>query len=179
MYLPRKAVDLGSQILMQHLPEDIEGAGADLGAGYGYLSYSMLFKCRGITTIHLYEAEYLALKAAEHNIEQAFNRAKKRKTNHALDDLSISYNWHDVTQGIPHSNLDWIVMNPPFHFGLAENVDIGRMFIETAYQALRKGGQLFMVANRHLPYEGKIKQLFKTMDKIAEEKGFKVYGLRK
>ena len=43
-----------------------------------------------------------------------------------------------------------------------------------AAQALRPGGQLFMVANRHLPYEQILNDSFGQVRVAAERDGFKV-----
>ena len=49
---------------------------------------------------------------------------------------------------------DVIVSNPPFHTqSRADRPDIGRRFIAVAAEALKPGGRLWLVANRHLPYE--------------------------
>ncbi|HEX5393498.1 MAG TPA: methyltransferase, partial [Rhodocyclaceae bacterium] len=38
-------IDSASALLAQHLPKDLKGRGADLGAGYGYLSAEVLARC--------------------------------------------------------------------------------------------------------------------------------------
>lgn len=96
-------IDTASTLLLRMLPEKMEGTGADLGAGYGYLSHSLLIKHPTIKAIHLYEADYNALKSATYNLTPVATKA------------AISFQWHDVTKGLLHNNLDWIIMNPPFH----------------------------------------------------------------
>ena len=70
-------------------------------------------------------------------------------------------------------------MNPPFHNGKKTDCAIGNAFIETALQALRPGGQLFMVANNHLPYEEALADKFYECIKLHEGQGFKVFHARK
>ena len=65
--------------------------------------------------------------------------------------------------------------NPPFHEGGGEDKSLGQAFIRTAASALRKGGDLWIVANRHLPYEGVMKPLFSQMTLRVEARGYKVY----
>jgi 16S rRNA (guanine1207-N2)-methyltransferase len=72
-------------------------------------------------------------------------------------------------------DLDFIVMNPPFHEGKSRDTDIGADFIKTAAQALRPEGVLWMVANANLPYELTLKVQFKKADKIFEGQGFKIF----
>ena len=52
-------------------------------------------------------------------------------------------------------------------------------FVRIAQQALRKGGVLWVVANRHLPYEAALAEGFKTFSQRADKGGFKVFEARK
>jgi 16S rRNA (guanine1207-N2)-methyltransferase len=131
-------IDPGSHLLAMHLPANLRGIVADLGAGWGYLADAALRGCPKIDRLDLYEADARALACARHNL-----------AGHAR---SIHYHWHDVTTGLP-GTYDAIIMNPPFHTGQASDVDLGRAFLLTAAGALRRGGRLFLVANRQLPYE--------------------------
>ncbi len=61
-------IDPASALLAEHLPADLAGRAADLGAGYGYLSRELLERCPKITALDLYEAEQRALALAELNL---------------------------------------------------------------------------------------------------------------
>ena len=50
-------IDPASALLAAHFPADLAGRGADLGAGYGYLSAELLLRNAKITSLDLYEAE--------------------------------------------------------------------------------------------------------------------------
>ena len=155
------AIDKGSALLAEHLPHGISGRVADFGAGWGYLSLQVLERCRDIAQLDLYEADGLALDAARQNIGARW------------PDASVGYHWHDVTAGLT-ARYDAIVMNPPFHAGKTTDVALGRAFIAAAAAALKPGGTLLMVANRHLPYEAAIDAQFKSRQTIAETAAFKV-----
>ena len=72
-------------------------------------------------------------------------------------------------------NYDVIISNPPFHAqGAADRPDIGRAFIAAAAEALRPGGRLWMVANRHLPYESVLDARFGTVRIVTQTYGFKI-----
>jgi 16S rRNA (guanine1207-N2)-methyltransferase len=70
-------------------------------------------------------------------------------------------------------------MNPPFHHGLhggrQADPDLGRRFIQCAASTLVQGGKLLMVANRNLPYEETLNAVFRRVEKIADEAGYKVF----
>ena len=155
-------IDPASALLAAHLPGDLAGRAADLGAGYGYLSAELLARCPGIVALDVYEAEARALELARANLAGLAPR------------VAIDCHWHDVTTGLPH-RYDVIVSNPPFHGqGRAERPDLGRRFIAVAAQSLRPGGRLWLVANRHLPYEAALGAHFGSVRTVAQQGGFKV-----
>ncbi|MFZ5636063.1 MAG: class I SAM-dependent methyltransferase [Pseudomonadota bacterium] len=155
-------VDPASALLTAHLPTDLAGRAADLGCGYGYLSVELLQRCAGIVSVDLYEAEARALALAKRNLAAFAQRA-------ALD-----FRWHDVAIGLPR-RYDVVVTNPPFHAqGRADRPDIGRAFIAAAADALNPGGRLWLVANRHLPYEQALDAGFDEVRTVAQAAGFKV-----
>lgn len=157
-----KSVDPGSRLLAEHLSAGISGRGADLGAGYGYLSRELLAHSQRITELHLVDAEWKALEAAQRNLS---GRA---------GDTVPYFHWADATQGLPFGRLDFVVMNPPFHAGREAVSALGRAFVRAALKALKPGGRLFLVANRRLPYEGEIRAMGGQVESQAEGGGFKV-----
>jgi 16S rRNA (guanine1207-N2)-methyltransferase len=155
-------IDAASALLATHLPRDLAGVGADLGAGYGFLASEVLRQCAAVDALDLYEADARALALARINLARQASRA------------SVAFHWHDVTEGMP-GQYDFIVTNPPFHAqGRSERPDIGRAFIATAANALRDGGRLLLVANRHLPYEMELSAGFDAVRTLAQQAGFKV-----
>ncbi|SEM07685.1 16S rRNA m(2)G 1207 methyltransferase [Pseudoxanthomonas sp. GM95] len=155
-------VDAASQLLVEALPTTLRGTAADLGAGWGFLSDALLGRCAGITALDLYEAEARALDLARDNLAAHAGRA------------ALAFHWHDVVAGLP-KKYDVIVSNPPFHaLARGERPDIGRRFIETAASALNRNGQLWLVANKHLPYEAALTSRFADVRAVAEGGGFKV-----
>jgi 16S rRNA (guanine1207-N2)-methyltransferase len=81
--------------------------------------------------------------------------------------------WHDVAAGVP-ARFDVIVSNPPIHQGRAEQPALGRRFIEVAADALEPAGQLWLVANRHLPYEATLAARFDQVRTVVDRHGYKV-----
>lgn len=155
-------IDAASALLAERLPQDLAGRAADLGAGWGYLGHALLTRCPGIVALDLYEAERRALELAERNLAGFAAR------------VELGFRWHDVAAGLPE-RYDVVVSNPPFHAqGRAARPGLGRRFIAVAAQALRPGGRLWLVANRHLPYEAELAAGFASVRAVAERDGFKV-----
>ncbi|HET6431281.1 class I SAM-dependent methyltransferase [Dyella sp.] len=162
-------VDAASALLAAHLPHDLAGDVADLGAGYGYLGSEVIARCPGVTALDGFEAEQRALACAGENLAEAQARAGR--------DVAVALHWHDVTTGLP-GRYHAIVSNPPFHQGRADQPELGRAFIAAAAAALTPGGQLWLVANRHLPYEATLAARFDEVHPVADEGGFKVISAR-
>ena len=157
-------IDPGSALLAAHLPAELKGQGADLGAGFGYLAAEVLERCPEVTALDLYEAEARALELAHRNLESYAGRAE------------LDFVWHDVATGLPRDRrYHFVVTNPPFHEGgRADRHDLGRAFITAAAAALRQRGRLWLVANRHLPYEATLEQAFVMVRRVADDGTYKV-----
>lgn len=155
------ALDPGTLLLIAALPL-LVGRGADLGCGVGLLAIAALAN-PDVTHLDLVDLDRRAVDCARRNVK----------------DRRAAFHWADARNAPALENLDFVVMNPPFHDGGAEDRSLGQAFLRRAHQTLRKGGAVWLVANRHLPYEGVMKPLFTTVTLRAEGHGFKVYEARK
>ena len=158
-------IDPASALLAAHLPQDLHGRVADLGAGYGYLAAQVVARCTQVTALDLYEAEARALEPARFNLARAVRESGR--------ELAVDVHWHDVADGLPRC-YDAIVSNPPFHQGRADLPELGRAFIASAAAALQPHGRLLLVANRHLPYEATLAAHFREVRMLVLQDGFKV-----
>jgi 16S rRNA (guanine1207-N2)-methyltransferase len=158
-------IDRASALLATHLPHDLRGRVADLGAGYGYLASQVVARCPQVVALDLYEADARAIEPARINMARS-----QRESGRGLE---FSVSWHDVTRGLPH-RYDAIVSNPPFHQGRADLPELGRAFIISAAEALTPDGKLYLVANRHLPYEAVLAAKFRDVKTLLTQDGFKV-----
>jgi 16S rRNA (guanine1207-N2)-methyltransferase len=150
-------VDPGSALLAQALPA-LKGAGADLGCGHGALA-TVALRAPAVTALRLVDLDRRAVEAARKNVE----------------DPRATFEWADARTLDETGDLDFVISNPPFHDGGAEDKRLGQAFIRKAAGLLKKGGALWLVANRHLPYEAEINAAFKRMRMVADKGGYKVF----
>ncbi|MEH6520226.1 class I SAM-dependent methyltransferase [Sulfitobacter sp.] len=151
-------VDLASALLADALPGKLGKQVCDLGAGWGFLSAHILMR-EGVEAVHLVEANHMALECARRNVS----------------DPRAEFHWADGTDWAPAFKLDTIVMNPPFHVGRAAEPQIGQAFVASAARLLAPHGHLWMVANRHLPYEAELKTRFMQVDEVGSDARFKLF----
>ncbi len=155
-------VDLASALLVDALPEKMAGHVADLGAGWGFLSAHVLTRDT-VEAVHLVEAGYMALDCARHNVT----------------DERARFHWADATTWEPPHRMDMVVMNPPFHTTRTAEPAIGQAFVAAAARVLTANGTLWMVANRHLPYEAELKKWFLDVEEIGGDARFKLFCARR
>ena len=149
--------DAGSLALADALPVKLPKRMADLGAGWGVLSRAVLDR-DGVEALDLVEAERLALDCARRNVT----------------DPRARFHWADALTWTSRTPIDGIVMNPPFHQGRTADPDLGRAFIGAAAALLGREGQLWLVANRQLPYEEVLNDAFRTVAPLGGDGRFKI-----
>jgi 16S rRNA (guanine1207-N2)-methyltransferase len=154
--------DAGSRLLALELPKTLGGAGADLGAGWGWLSMEVLKRCPEIRSLDAFEVDARAMEPARRNL------------GNVLVPVRPKLFWKDVTTGVGRAVYDFVVMNPPFHEGRDAEPGLGLKFITSAAAALKHEGELWMVANKQLPYEVMLEDLFAQVTMVTQRNGFKV-----
>jgi 16S rRNA (guanine1207-N2)-methyltransferase len=155
-------IDPGSAALTAQ-PWAPAGAGADLGCGLGVLSRAVLTSA-AVTELTLIDIDRRAVEAAKLNVGDARARFLQ----------------HDLRRPPRRpTDLDFVLMNPPFHDGGAQDRSLGHAFVDAAAAMLRVGGVLRMVANVALPYESILAARFTAVGLIARAGGYKVFGARR
>ena len=150
-------IDAGSALLAATMPP-LKGKGADLGCGYGALA-TVVLRSPAVTSLSLFDLDRRAVEAARLNVE----------------DPRATFNWADARTIEAEGDLDFVVMNPPFHDGGSEDRRLGQAFIQKAAEMLKKGGVLWLVANRHLPYEAELKVAFKRVTPAGDGGPYKLF----
>lgn len=149
--------DRGSMLLAQALPAKMPARIVDLGAGWGYLARAILGR-EGVTELDLVEAEEDALNCAAANI----------------DDPRVRLHWADARSFKPLRPAHAVVMNPPFHAGRDADPALGVAFLRAAAGMLVPDGSLWLVANRHLPYDKTLAALFRRVEDIGGDAAFRL-----
>jgi len=152
------AVDAGSALLAAALPPKLPARMADLGAGWGYLAAPVLAR-EGVKSLALIEAEAISIACAKRNVT----------------DPRVTFHWADATRFETPTLFEGFVMTPPFHAGRASDPSLGRTFIQSAARLLAPHGKIWMVANRHLPYETALTENFRNVDTIGGNGAFKIF----
>ena len=155
-------LDPGTGLLLASLPP-LAGSGADFGCGLGILARAVLASPK-VTALSLIDIDRRAVEMAKRNV----------------GDPRATLRWADIRAGdLGLARLDFVVMNPPFHDGGAEDQALGQAFITRAAEALRPGGSLWLTANTHLPYEAPLNAAFKSVALRASAGGYKIYEARR
>jgi len=150
-------IDAGSALLAAHMPA-LKGAGADLGCGYGALA-TVALRSPAVISLRLIDLDRRAIEAARKNVE----------------DARVSFEWADVRTLGADGELNFVISNPPFHDGGAEDRRLGQAFIRKAAELLKKGGVAWIVANRHLPYEAELNAAFNRVRMVVDSGGYKLF----
>jgi 16S rRNA (guanine1207-N2)-methyltransferase len=157
------AIDPASALLSANITQPLKGKGADLGAGWGFLSHQALQTYPDINQLDLFEAEQISLDCARKNIT----------------DTRAGFHWQDVLSMDTKAVYDFIVMNPPFHVARKADPSLGRDFIAQSARMLTPKGQLWMVANKQLAYEATLDACFNTWTYVEQTPQYKIIHARR
>ena len=156
-------LDIGTRLLLRHLP-DRKGPDrvVDLGCGNGVVG----------------TAAALANPAAEvlfvDESHQAVASAEATFRTNTGPDAKAEFVVGDALGAAPPDSVDLVLNNPPFHSHRATTDSTARRMFGTARAALREGGELWVVGNRHLGYHVRLRRLFGNCEVVASDPKFVV-----
>jgi len=159
----REKLDIGTRLLLQHLPVGAHYRRIlDLGCGNGVVG--LLAAARNPQARLLFRDEsFMAVASAEANFRAAFGAER-----------DATFEAGDCASAIEPDSLDLILNNPPFHQQNAVGDHIARRMFRQSKQALRRGGELWVIGNRHLGYHTQLKKLFGNCVLVASNPKFVV-----
>jgi len=156
-------LDRGTGLLLETLEEltdsdHPQGSVLDFACGIGLIGMSLLLRDPSLKLTFL-DNSALALESARLSLQ----------ANDMQANLLPSDGLNEVT-----TKFDWIVSNPPFHRGVATNLEISRRFFEQSASALTRNGRILIVCNRHLPYHAWLADHFSSVETVSDNNEFKV-----
>lgn len=158
----REGLDIGTRAFLPHLPRRLAPQRvADLGCGNGVLAIAFAL-ANPQAELTLVDESYMAVQSAQENWRAALG--ERPATFRAADGLADQ----------PQGSLDLVLCNPPFHQQQAVGDFLAWRMFQQARAALVKGGELWIVGNRHLGYHAKLGRLFRGVEQIAATPKFVV-----
>lgn len=158
----RNKIDIGTRFFLQHFPQDNHFKRiVDLGCGNGVLSLkaAQMYPEASISCI---DESYMAVASAQRTLEANLDMAGR----------NIDYQAADALSDYADNSADLILCNPPFHQQYVVGDAIAWQMFKQSKRVLAKGGELWIVGNRHLAYHLKLKKIFANQKLIAANDKF-------
>jgi len=155
-------LDIGTRFFLSHFPDISDDQHIiDLACGSGIIGLIAAERNNKVS-IQFIDESYMAIASVKENAKQIYN-----------PDRCLFHCGNGLLK-VKKQSTDMILCNPPFH----QNHSIGEsmalsMFAESA-RVLKKTGELWIVANRHLSYHSKLSTWFMDVVLIASNKKFVV-----
>ncbi|MFE6051700.1 methyltransferase [Kitasatospora sp. NPDC056446] len=158
-------LDIGTRFLLAHLPAPAPGARVvDLGCGNGVVGTAAALAGPGAELLFVDES-LQALASAEETFRANLG-----------PDAPAGFLAADAlgTDAIAPGSVDLVLNNPPFHSHQATTDATAWRMFTGSHRALRSGGELWVVGNRHLGYHVKLRRLFGNCRLVAGNPKFVV-----
>ncbi|WP_327675819.1 methyltransferase [Kitasatospora sp. NBC_00458] len=158
-------LDVGTRFLLAHLPTAEPGRRVvDLGCGNGVVGTAAALASPGVELVFVDES-HQAVASAEETFRAALGPDARAEflTADAL-----------AAEAVPPGSVDLVLNNPPFHSHQATTDATAWRMFTGARRALRPGGELWVVGNRHLGYHVKLRRLFGNCRIVAGNPKFVV-----
>lgn len=163
----REQLDIGARFLLKHLPKT-EGHCIDLGCGNGVLGITMLHQNEALN-VSFVDESFMAIASAKETLVKALgedvaNERASFAVGHCLQQM--------IESDAPLADL--ILCNPPFHQQSVVTEEIAWQMFSDAKDMLAPGGELRIVANRHLEYAEMLKRIFGGCKVVANNPKFTI-----
>lgn len=155
----QKKLDVGTQLLLNHLPKTMQDNVLDFGCGAGVISCFVGKKFPN-TQLSLLDVSALALSSAQ----------KTLALNQLSGDVFASNSLSNVTEKYQH-----IVSNPPFHQGTKTSYQASEDFLRGIKPYINRHGNITVVANSFLQYLSIMQQHIGNTKSLISKQGFTIY----
>ncbi|MEU2623197.1 methyltransferase [Streptomyces sp. NPDC007157] len=153
-------LDIGTRFFLRHLPAGGRRI-VDLGCGNGVVG----------TAVALADptAEVLF-------VDESFQAVASAEATYKANGVPghAEFRVGDGLAGVAAGSVDTVLNNPPFHSHQATTDATAWRMFTGAKRALRAGGELWVVGNRHLGYHVKLRKLFGNSQLVASDPKFVV-----
>ncbi|MEV7320695.1 methyltransferase [Streptomyces sp. NPDC093970] len=153
-------LDIGTRFFLGHLPAGGRRI-VDLGCGNGVVG----------TAVALADptAEVLF-------VDESFQAVASAEATYKANGVPghAEFRVGDGLAGVAAGSVDTVLNNPPFHSHQATTDATAWRMFTGAKRALRPGGELWVVGNRHLGYHLKLRRLFGNSQLVASDPKFVV-----
>lgn len=157
----RDSLDIGTRFFIRYLPFRQDACDIiDLGCGNGLLGLIAAERCP-VATLHFIDESFMAVASAKENFNNAFGQQRK-----------AIFSVGDGLVEVESESADLILCNPPFHQQNTIGDQIAVNLFKESQRVLRKGGELWVIGNRHLDYPSYLARLFGTYALIASNPKF-------
>lgn len=155
------SIDIGTRLLLAHLPEPRGAHAIDLACGTGVVAATLATRHPSLRVIAC-DQSAIAVASARATAE----------ANDVADRVSVVRD--DVLRSQPDATATFIALNPPFHSGAAVTDGLApRMFADAA-RVLASGGELWTVWNSSLQYRPALERLVGPTRQVARDRKFTV-----
>lgn len=157
----RDSLDIGTRFFLQHLParQDVCDI-IDLGCGNGLVGLIAAERCPA-AAVHFVDESFMAVASARDNFQRAFGEQRE-----------ATFRVGDGLMAAESASVDLILCNPPFHQQNTLGDQIAVSLFRQARRVLRKGGELWVIGNRHLDYHCYLDRLFGGCSMVASNSKF-------
>ncbi|MFS8199850.1 methyltransferase [Streptomyces sp. CWNU-52B] len=164
-------LDIGTRFFLQHLPYGHDaGRVVDLGCGNGVVGTAVALAHPAAEVLFVDES-YQAVASAEATYRVNTDGSADQG---AAEYGKAEFRVDDGLNGVPDASVDLVLSNPPFHSHQATTDATAWRMFSGARRALRPGGELWVVGNRHLGYHVKLRRLFGNSELVASDAKFVV-----